>query len=288
MKVFVTGATGFTGSRTIPHLLGCGFTLRCLYRDPARIDDLPLEGIEWVPGDLADPTGLARSMQGCDALANLASLGFGHAPGILQAAHAAGIQRAVFISTTAIFTRLNARSKLVRLAAEDAVRTSGLAWTLLRPTMIYGSPRDRNMWRLVRWLRILPVLPVIGDGLHLQQPVFVDDVAWAVAAVLQNDRTVDRAYNIAGKQAQPYNQIIDTVAGLLARRVWKIHIPAAPAVALLRGLEWLRLPIPLKSEQVERLNEDKAFDYSEAAADFGYTPRSFKDGMRQELTYIPS
>jgi uncharacterized protein YbjT (DUF2867 family) len=283
MQTFVTGATGFTGSRTLPLLLENGIYPRCLYRDETRIVGLPREGVEWVCGDLSDLPGLVQAMQGCSALINLASLGFGHAPNVIQAAQQAGIQRAIFISTTAIFTRLNARSKVTRLAAEEAVRNSDLVWTILRPTMIYGSPEDRNMWRLIRWLRLFPILPVFGDGQYLQQPIFVDDVAKAVVTALISDRTVRRSYNIAGKNAQTYNQIVDTVAAQLKRRVLKLFIPAAPMVWLLRKLEEIRLPLPIKAEQLERLNEDKVFDYSEAINDFGFTSRSFADGIRQEL-----
>src|SRR5215510_13137213 len=116
MKVFVTGATGFTGSRTVPLLLAQGMELRCLYRPGSDRGALPQPGIEWVRGDVADREGLAPLMEGSDALVNIASLGFGHADSIVGAARDAKIQRAVFISTTAIFTKLNARSKAVRLA----------------------------------------------------------------------------------------------------------------------------------------------------------------------------
>jgi uncharacterized protein YbjT (DUF2867 family) len=286
MNVFLTGATGFTGSRTLPLLLERGLRPRCLYRAETRIADLPRAGVEWVRGDLGDPQGLASAMQGCDALLNLASLGFGHAPGILDAAGRAGVQRALFISTTAIFTRLNARSKRLRLEAEAAIHASGLDWTILRPTMIYGSPRDRNMWRLVRWLRVLPLLPIFGDGCSLQQPVYVDDVARAAVDALLSPNTIRKCYNIAGKEPQPYNEIVDTIAARLNRRVWKLHIPARPVIALLGALGKTGLPLPIKAEQVERLNEDKAFDYAQAAADFGYAPRSFAEGIRLEISPI--
>src|SRR5205814_8821341 len=108
----------------------------------------------------------------------------GHAPALVATARAAGIERAVFISTTAIFTALNAPSKAVRVAAEKTIGESGLRATILRPTMIYGSARDRNMARLIRYLRRWPVIAVAGSGVHLQQPIYVDDVARAVADAL--------------------------------------------------------------------------------------------------------
>jgi nucleoside-diphosphate-sugar epimerase len=283
MKVFVTGGTGFTGSHVVPLLLKNGFQVRCLYRPESDRSVLSQPEVEWAVGDLSDSAGLSASMRGTDALVNVASLGFGHADSILRAAKEAGVQRAVFVSTTAIFTRLNAGSKTVRLAAETAIETSGLKYTILRPTMIYGSPRDRNMWRLIRFLRISPVIPVFGDGKYLQQPIYVGDVAQAIVSCVCNEQTIGKSYNIAGKDALTYSQVIDTVAEQLHKRVWKVHIPSVPVVSLLKFFERLHLPLPIKAEQVLRLNENKDFSYEAAERDFGFRPLSFAEGIRIEL-----
>ncbi|MBL8089391.1 MAG: NAD(P)H-binding protein [Anaerolineales bacterium] len=285
MKIFVTGATGFTGSRVVPLLLKEGHQVRCLYRASSDRSSLPQPEIEWVTGDLSDSKSLSQAMQGTDALVNIASLGFGHADSIITAAKNAGIKRAIFISTTAIFTKLNAPSKKIRVAAELTIESSGLKYTILRPTMIYGSPRDRNMWRLIGFMKISPIVPIFGDGKYLQQPIFVDDVAQAVINCLANDTMIEKSYNIAGKQALTYNQVIDTIANQMNKRIWKIHIPSKPVVGLLTLFEKIRIPFPIKAEQVLRLNEDKAFSYEEASRDFGFSPRSFEEGIKIEYTY---
>ena len=283
MKIFVTGATGFTGSHVVPLLLKSGYEVRCLYRASSDRSSLVNLDIEWALGDVSDPQSLTSAMQGTDALVNIASLGFGHADLIVSAAKSVGIQRAVFISTTAIFTQLNAGSKKVRVAAELAIETSGLKYTILRPTMIYGSPRDRNMWRLIRFMRLSPIVPIFGDGKYLQQPIFVDDVAQALVSCLSNDNTIGKSYNIAGKQALTYNDAIDTIAKQMNKRVWKIHFPSKPVVSLLKFFEQIRLSFPIKAEQVLRLNENKDFSYAEAQKDFGFSPLSFEEGIRLEL-----
>jgi nucleoside-diphosphate-sugar epimerase len=283
MKVFVTGGTGFTGSRVIPLLLKNGYQVRCLHRQDSDRTPLPEPEIEWVKGDLSDARSFASSMKGTDALVNIASLGFGHAGLIIRAAEEAGIQRAIFISTTAIYTQLNAKSKNTRLAAEQAIQASGLDYTILRPTMIYGSPRDRNMWRLIQSLRLLPFVPIFGDGTHLQQPIYVDDVARAVTSCLSSDRTIGKNYNIAGRHPISYNEVIDTVARQLQKRVWKVHIPPEPVVFFLQLAERMHVPFPIKAEQILRLNENKNFDYEAAKIDFGFAPMSFEDGIRLEL-----
>ncbi|MCI0553631.1 MAG: NAD-dependent epimerase/dehydratase family protein [Anaerolineae bacterium] len=283
MKVFVTGATGFAGSRVVPLLLQNGFQVRCLCRLTSDRSLLLQPEIEWASGDLSDTPALTASIQGTDALVNIASLGFGHAESILSAAMKAGIERAVFISTTAIFTQLNANSKKVRVAAEHAIENSGLKYTILRPTMIYGSPRDRNMWWLIRFMRTSPIVPVFGDGNSLQQPVYVDDVSQAIVNCLLKDQTICKNYNIAGKHPLTYNEVIDTIARQMKKRVGKIQIPSRPVISLLRLFERMRIPFPLKAEQVLRLNEDKAFSYADAQRDFSYAPLSFEDGIKLEL-----
>ncbi|MCB9145306.1 MAG: NAD(P)H-binding protein [Anaerolineales bacterium] len=279
MKVLVTGGTGFTGSRLIPLLLKNGFQVRVFVRPTSNRSLLSSFEVEWATGDFANPETFIAALRGVDALINIASLGFGHAESILKSMKEAGVQRGLFISTTAIFTQLNAGSKSIRLAAEEAIQASGVDYTILRPTMIYGTPRDRNMWRLIRLLKITPIMPIFGDGESLQQPIFVDDVAQAVLLALQNDATIRKSYNIAGKAPLTYNEVIDTVASALGKRVWKLHLPYLPIVRALQFTERLRLRLPIKAEQVLRLNENKAFSYDEAGRDFGFSPRSFEVGI---------
>ena len=284
MKVFVTGGTGFTGSHVVPLLLKNGYKVRCLYRSESNRWVLPDPKIEWMLGDLSNAQALAASMRGTDALVNVVSLGFGHADSILRAANEAGISRAVFVSTTAIFTQLNANSKQIRLAAERSIEASGLNYTILRPTMIYGSSRDRNMWRLIQFMRYSPVVPVFGDGNYLQQPIFVGDVAQAIVSCLCNDQTIGKSYNIAGKTPLTYNQVIDTIARQMDKRVWKIHVPSAPVVSLLKLFERLRIPFPIKAEQVLRLNENKNFNCEDAEREFEFSPLTFEEGIKFELS----
>lgn len=283
MKVLVTGATGFTGSHVVPRLVARGLTVRCLVRDPARAAGFAGSAVELVPGDLNDAAGLARAMSGCEGLLNIASMGFGHAPAIVAAAEAAGISRAVFVSTTGIFTQLNAGSKATRVAAEEVVRGSRLDWIIMRPTMIFGTSRDRNLCRLVRFLRRSPILPVFGSGRCLMQPVYVEDLADALVAALLSSAPGRREYNISGREALSYNQLIRQTAGAMGRRVYIVHLPFRPVVRVLGLLERWKVRLPLKAEQVLRLNEDKAFAWEAAGRDLGYRPRGFNEAIAREL-----
>lgn len=283
MKVLVTGATGFTGSYVVPLLLNRGLYIRCLVRRSSNTSDLNRNQIELVYGDLDHIHSLKRALQNTDILLNIASLGFGHATNVVQASLESCVQRALFVSTTAIFTTLNTPSKSIRLAAEEAIRKSGLAYTILRPTMIYGSSRDRNICRLIKYLQRWPIIPIFGNGKYLQQPVYVEDVAKALVEALMTERTIGKSYNVAGATTLTFNEMIDTICELLGCKVRKINIPVWPVLRGLGAAERLGLTLPIKAEQVLRLNEDKAFDIDEGVKDFGYAPRSFAEGISLEL-----
>jgi len=284
VKVVLTGATGFTGGHVLPLLLGDGWSVRCFVRDPERLPESVRGKVEVARGDFDDAASFRRACEGCDALVNVASIGFGHGLGIVAAAHAAGIRRALFVSTTAIFTQLNAPSKVRRTEAEKAIMGSPLDWTLLRPTMIYGTARDRNICRLIRYLARFPVLPVFGSGNYLQQPIHVGDLAGAISKAIRSERASRQAYNLSGKEPLTYNDLVRTVARLLGRRIRILHLPYRPVVAALVPFERLGVRLPIKGEQILRLNEHKAFSHDEAARDFGFAPRTFGVGVADEIT----
>jgi nucleoside-diphosphate-sugar epimerase len=281
--ILLTGATGFLGERVARRLVIQGHGVRCLVRPTSDRSVLEGLGLEYATGDLANEASIEQALAGCDTLVNVASIGFGHGPGIVRAAERAGVKRAIFFSTTAIFTSLPAETKKVRLEAEQAITGSQLRWTILRPTMIYGSPRDRNMWRLTQYLRRYPLIPIPGDGESLQQPVFVEDLAAAAATALTTDAGIGMALNLAGAEPVTYNQVIDTISDLLGRRVFKLHLPLRLAVLALGAYNALRRRAALRSEQLLRLNEDKAFSIDEARACLGYQPLTFREGIAFEL-----
>jgi nucleoside-diphosphate-sugar epimerase len=288
MRVVLTGGSGFLGSHAIPLLVAQGHSVAALARSDSAADRVRQLGAEPVVGDLDDAASVSRGFEEAraGALVNIASLGFGHAPVIVGAAEGAGIRRAIFVSTTAIATKLNAQSKTVRLAAEATIHASGLDWTILRPTMIYGTPADRNMARLLRLLRRSPVVPVPGRGDTLQQPVHVADAAAAVVAALGSDVTIKRTYDIAGPEPLTFRQIIETAAAAVDRTPRIVRLPLGIAIAATRQYEKRVARPRLRAEQLERLAEDKAFDISPARLDLGYTPRSFAQGMAEEARLL--
>jgi len=182
MRLLVTGGSGFLGGYVLAGALRWGHECVALARSREAAAVVTARGATPLVGDLDDGAALAGIFAGarCDALVNLASLGFGHDTAIVGAAVRAGLDRAVFVSTTAVTTALPVRSKAVRLAAEAEIRSSGLKWTILRPTMIYGTVDDRNLSRLLGLLARLRHAPVPDGG-----PALVPDGVLAPGGVLQ-------------------------------------------------------------------------------------------------------
>jgi len=283
LRLMVTGGSGFLGGYVLREAARRGHQVVALARSEAAAGAVTALGARPAAGDINDVRSLegAFTGAGCETLVNLASLGFGHASAIIAAAERAGMRRAVFVSTTAVTTDLAVTSKRVRLAAEQSIRASALDWTILRPTMIYGDPGDRNLSRLLALLLRTPVLPVPG-GRHLQQPVHAADVAAAVLTAAERPATAGHSYDIAGPQPLTFAELLRTSARAVASRTRFVPVPLLPVIAAARGYELLSRSPRIRAEQVRRLAEDKAFAIDEAVRDLDYAPRSFADGIRAE------
>jgi uncharacterized protein YbjT (DUF2867 family) len=283
MRFLVTGGSGFLGRYVLREADRRGHETVALVRSPAAAQLVAAYGAQPLPGDLDHAGGLddACAAARCDILLSLTSLALGHGPAILAAAEDAGIRRAVFVSTTAVTTTLSPPTKRVRLAAEQQIRASGLDWTILRPTMIYGAPGDRNLSRLLTLLSRAPVLPVPGAQ-RLHQPVHVADVASVILAAAERPAAVGSRYDVAGPEPLPFAELLRISARAVGSRTRFIPVPLAPLVGLARGYERLSRHPRLRAEQLQRLGEDKAFAIEAAVRDLGYAPRPFGEGIRAE------
>lgn len=284
MKILVTGGSGFLGGFVLREARNRGHHCVALARSQPAAAAVARAGARPLAGDLDNARGLADAFAAsdCELLINLASLGFGHAPAIVTAGEQAGLARAVFVSTTAVATRLPVASRKVRLDAEERIRACALRWTILRPTMIYGAAGDRNLSRLLALLGRTPVLPVPGGGARLQQPVHVADLAAAVLSAAERPVAAHRTYDVAGPEALTFAELLRLSAAAVASTTRFVPVPLAPAVAVIRGYERVSRRPRIRAEQLLRLAEDKAFSISSAIRDLGYAPRPFADGITAE------
>jgi len=284
MRVLLTGATSLPGLTLLKRLLECGHDVRCLMRSGSpNLMRLKRECSEIVHGDAGNEASLVRALPGMDAVAHVAGLTF--APQVVAAMRRSGVDRLLAVGSTSVHSAYEHRSGH-RKEMEKVVRGSGLAWTVVRPTMIYGSELDRNMRHLLRFLDRFPILPLFGDGTNLWQPVYHEDLARGMLAALELPEAVGRSYDLPGAAPLTYRDLVLTAAGALGRKPQILKLPLGPVRQALAFAERARLPLPVKSEQVLRLREDKAYPYDEAREELGYKPRPFHEGIALEVARL--
>jgi nucleoside-diphosphate-sugar epimerase len=164
--------------------------------------------------------------------------------------------------------------------AEEAVAvlcdTHHMDWTVLRPTLIYDGERDGSVAVIARVVRWLGVFPVAGRGAGLRQPVHATEIARACLDVLHAPRTFGRIYDTPGGETLTFAEMVRRIAGDAGRHVRLLHLPLPLVRTGLSVARWLPGLRHLTPEMADRMNQDLAFDASEARRDFGYLPGPFR------------
>ena len=285
MRVALVGGTGFLGERVATRLCRRAELqgrLVAVVRDPQRAERLRQLGFEIVRGDLSDERSLGLAVESCDAMVATPGLKLGHTPALMRALSGSSVKRGVFVSTASIFQDLELAVKTTVLTAEDLIRNSGISYTILRPTMVYGTPDDVNIHKLIGFAQRFGFFPVLGSGHHLQQPVHVDDVADAVVAALVSPEALNRSYCLSGKDPLSFDAMLDTVGSALGRPVRRLVLPMPLALAAAHVFALLPRR-PFSVGQVRRNNEDKSLGHQEAARDLGFEPMDFETGVARQV-----
>lgn len=284
MKLLLTGATGLLGGALFELLLREGHEVRCLVREDspnaARLDS---RRTEIVRGSAADEEVLSRSLSGVEALIHVAGLEY--APQVVSAVQRADVERLLMVGSTSVNSEYEHRSGW-RRRMESLVRESGSGWTILRPTMIYGSELDKNMHKLLRFLDRSPLFPIFGNGENLWQPVHYEDLAQVMLTALEKPEAINQSYDLPGARPLTYLDLVHTSAAALGKKLTIVRLPIEPVRRVLRVAERARIPLPIESEQVMRLREDKAYPYEKAVRHLGYSPRAFPEGIAYEVARL--
>jgi nucleoside-diphosphate-sugar epimerase len=148
--------------------------------------------------------------------------------------------------------------------------------------MIYGTPDDRNMWRLLRFLNQAPAVPLPNGGTNLQQPVHVADLANTIVAAIEREESLNRVYNVAGPEPLSFRKVVEEACQAIGCFPRPIALPAEPLRRGLSALERRGMRTPIKAEQVARIIEDKTFDITPAIVDLGFASRPFSNGIQEE------
>ncbi len=244
--IAITGATGFLGKRFCRVFAERGWEVRALARDPAGIAggflcDLP---------EHVDPEGL----EGADVLLHcayatrakrLAEAKRVNEEGtrrLLAAAHAAGVGRTVFLSTTSAHADSESyygRSKLALEGRFDLALRSGL---------VLASEGGGLFERLRDTVKRSRFIPVFGGGRQVVQTVHVDDLCAVLLKAIETERT--GVLTVAEEKSTTYRELLTAIGDRLGRRPTLVPVPFGPALFALRAFEALRVTLPVTAENL--------------------------------------
>ena len=288
--VTVFGGSGFLGAQVVRALARQGLRVRVAVRQPGRGYKLRMLGavgqIQVVQANARDHASIARALDGAQACVNLVGVLYEsgrqqfaavHATGaqnIAEAAMAAGVER--FIQVSAIGAAAGSSSKYARTKAqgEAAARKAFPHATIVRPSIIFGQG-DGFFNRFAAMARVSPMLPLIGGGATRFQPVFVGDVASAIAACLRDPATAGKTYELGGPAIYTFKALMELVCRETGRRPLLLPIPffAAELIGVAGGLQSLVMPPVLTVDQVTLLRFDNVADKNlPGLADLGIVP----------------
>jgi len=282
--ILVTGATCPTGELVVRELVRRPeVRVRCLVRKTSKAALLEDAGVLLCTGDLVTGEGLKDAMSGVDTVIHVAGVRFVRP--ILQGMRDCGVHRGVFVNTTGVFSKFKSASELYQ-TLEAEMRTSltslGADYVAIRPTMIYGDARDRNICRFFRYFNRHRLFPMFGDGSALIQPVYFHDVASAILSAYEALGIHRGFYNISGESAVTYRQLLTEIARLCGHRPVFVHLPLKLTAGTISTVRRVYPRFPLKGEQVWRTTENRDFDHSDAQRDLDFRPLSIEEGLRLE------
>jgi uncharacterized protein YbjT (DUF2867 family) len=261
--ILVTGGTGFVGQEVVRKLLALGYPVRLLARHPHRAGPFPAGSrVEIVQGDALRPETLPAAMKDVAAVIHLIGIiaetsqvtyEQAHTEAtrnVLAAAKAAGVTR--WIQMSAIGTRPFASSRyhLTKWEAEKLVRNSGLDWTILRPSLVYGYDERDRLLNLMRSVLSAPLnfltlysLPLIDGGNPLIQPVSVREVALCFASAPAKEASVGKTIDLVGPVPFYWRDMVFKILAALGKTGTYQGVPILLLVRIILWLSVIALPL---------------------------------------------
>jgi NADH dehydrogenase len=279
VKVLVTGSTGFVGRHVVAALGGGGHEVRCLHRPTSDLS--VLEGLELHEGDILQPAALRPAVEGTEAVIHLVAVlrereatfeevNVQGVRNLLEACEEAGVGTVVHMG--ALGTRPGSPSRYARSKAEGErlVRESGIPYAILRPSLILGPGGDftERMADLVRRSRRVPL---IGSGRSLIQPIYVEDVARAAVAALQ-ERALGRTWELGGPERLTWEEFVLRIAGVLGLHRSVRHVPPMMARLLSRASSLVTGKPLITEDELILLQEDVYCDTADFVELTGVEP----------------
>ena len=297
MKILMTGGTGFVGTALRRAIKEEGHDLRLLVRTGSveKIDRR--EGFEILPGDALDTHACMRAVDGCDAVVHLIGIrrefpndGITYEAmhteatyGVVEAARRTHVPRIIFMSAAGASADSPSRYHKTKFEAEEIVRASGMRWTIFRPSIIFGAGDEFHP--LMAELVHRKIVPVIGGGKSLLQPVALHNVVGPMARSLVMPETQGKVIEMGGPERMTFIDIMYAIArhyGVWPNTFSLSSMMAKPLVKFAQGLP----NFPLTYEELLLLLEDNVCDNSEFLRLFGETLDTYKDKIPSLCPHI--
>jgi uncharacterized protein YbjT (DUF2867 family) len=289
-RIFITGGTGFVGKNLL-EALG-DRPVRLLVRDKRDGAAFESDTVELHQGDVTKPETLRGAMTGCEAVIHLVAIiaeeggatfdGVIHhgTVNVVEEAKRVGIKRFIHMSAMGAQDNPSYPYLKAKWDAEQAVKNSGIPWTIFRPSVIFG-PGDGFINVLAKLVKSVPVIPVVGSGKSKFQPVSVKEVAEAFVRALDEPRTSGQVFELGGPEILTYEELLDTIASKLGKKRPKAHVPVGlmkPVVKLTKPLPKALRP-PVTEEQLRMLSLDNCSYDSATSRLIGRQPLRLRDGI---------
>ena len=291
MEVLVTGGNGVLGSPTVVKLLARGHRV-CIYSRHASetAAQWPSE-VRCHDGDINDVDALRGAMRRCQAVIHAAGIIAESKRGDFETVNVAGTRSVVTAAERAGVARLVHVSSLgaeageseyhaSKRAAEAAVQQFSREWVVLRPGNVYG-PGDQVISVLLKMVRVVSAVPAIDGGDHPFQPIWVEDLAQALAAAVTLPGLHQQTLELAGPDRTSLNDLAERLRKLTGRAAPAIPMPGFLALLGARALTAIGIAAPLDSSQIQMLKERNLPAPGQDALQsvFGVEPTSLDRGL---------
>ena len=246
--ILVSGGTGFIGSAVVRELLRRDRPVAVLGRDADRVRRLFGGDVEARVADVRHPEELAPAMAGAEAVVN--AVQFPNSPienrrkgwtfeevdlkgtrNQVDAARAAGVRRFVYVSGVGASKESDKHWFRYKWEAEQYLQDSGIEWVIVRPTWVYG-PDDVSLNRFLGFARLLPFVPMFGNGEQMMQPVFIDDVGRVVADAALAPQAANRLLELGGPDVMSMNDVLRNALDVMGKRRALLHQPVSIGKAI--------------------------------------------------------
>ncbi|MHB8603971.1 MAG: NAD(P)H-binding protein [Thermoplasmatota archaeon] len=298
MRVFVAGGTGFVGPAIVRAFLAAGHDVTALVHHESGALPAADARLRFVAGDVTDPASYASAVDGHDAFVHLVALRRAFprrgltfdrlhtmaARGAIAAAYAAGVRRFLYMSAVGV-RQGGTDYQRTKWESEEALKASGLRWTIFRPTFVTGVKEGAAQGfdqEFARIARRAPALPDFGGGRFVIRPIAKRDVAAAFVAALERPVAIGKTYELAGPDAVTWREYLRTLCRTLRIRRALAPVPRGfilPVARVFERFAWF----PASRDELAMLMEGADADPAPAVRDLGLDLMPWRDALREAL-----